>query len=76
MFLWREGVEETGGAAGVGMECARDAGTLAQAQKNHANSNQRTAAARQPPPAPNEAKAAKNMLTSSQRAEAKQPAPT
>jgi hypothetical protein len=53
-----------------------DASTLAQAQKNHVVANQRKESARQPPPAPNEAKAAKNMLTSSQRAEAKSPAPT
>lgn len=52
------------------------AGTLAQAQKNHAVSNQRKDAARQPSPPPNQAKEATNMLTSSQRAEAKQPAPT
>lgn len=47
-----------------------------QAQKNHMNANQRKDAARNPPPPPNQAQATKNMLTSSQRAEAKAPAPT
>ena len=46
-----------------------------QAQKNHAHANERSQQGRQPPPAPNEAKTAGNMLTSSQRAEAKSPAP-
>jgi hypothetical protein len=52
------------------------ASLLGQAQKNQVVANQRKAAARQPPPAPNEAKAAQSLLTSSQRAEAKAPAPT
>ena len=42
-----------------------------QSQKNHAHSNERKDAARNPPPPPNQAQASKNLLTSSQRAEAK-----
>ena len=47
-----------------------------QSQKNHAHANERKDAARQPPPPPNQSKTTGNMLTSSQRAEAKAPAQT
>jgi hypothetical protein len=47
-----------------------------QSQKNHAHSNERQDANKQPPPPPNQSKTTGNMLTSSQRAEAKTPAQT
>lgn len=49
---------------------------IAQSHKNYLNANQRKDAARNPPPPPNQAKENQGMLTSSQRAEAKAPAPT
>ena len=49
------------------------ANAAAQAQKNHLNANQRKDQARQPPP--NQGKQTGSMLTSTQRAEAKAPAP-